>query len=113
MNIIDLKKKFQTAVISDWRDNTDTINHLNIKDKERIINVIDFYKDKKSIKEIAIVKYEGLPIFVTIQYTEFVQLLKLIKRDIIKNQLYELASKVRVLETYLEDPISKEKPIQL
>ena len=104
MNVINLKKKYKTHIRTDWKANRYVIDSFSTKDANKVLSVLDAYKSKKSIKEVAIIKYEGIPIFVTIKYSEFIELLHVLNDIFLKKEDYETCAKVQSIITYFKAP---------
>jgi len=88
MNIKALDKIEKSYVKRDWREVIDTIQ-FTPNQLEKIMDTIDTFKKNRSTKTLVIAKYKKLPMYITVERPDYLQLLDWINEQFIKLEMYE------------------------
>lgn len=95
MNVISLKKKHSTYVKIDWKSKRRIIESMGLSDAKKLLTIISNYTVKRSVKEIAVIKYESLPAFITIRSEDYSDILEILNGIFLKAEDYEHCAIIR------------------
>jgi hypothetical protein len=72
------------------------INRANLKssDLEKIVDIIDNFKNKHTTKELVIFKLKIVPVYVTIKKQDYISILEWIKNKFIELEMYEKCERI-------------------
>jgi hypothetical protein len=90
MNIRVLDKIESGYVKMNWVDH---IHKVPVKDLDKVLDIIDNFKSNKSAKEIIIFKFKKIKGYVTVNRSEYNQILKYIYDKFIEYEMYENCKK--------------------
>lgn len=88
MNIKALDKLQKSYVKRDWKEVIHTVKFTPVQ-LEEIIDIIDIFKRNRSAKTLVIAKYKMLPMYITVERKDYVQILDWINEQFIKLEMYE------------------------
>ena len=96
MNISALNKLEKGYITFDW-DRLDKIN-LTSKNLSELVDKLDNWKSNKKCKEIILVKYKKLPVYITIHRRDFKSMADWLLNRLSKLEFYEEC--VRIQKIY-------------
>ena len=88
MNIRALDKLEKGYVKWNWRSYIYRAN-LSDKDFDTIVDIIDNFKKNKSAKELVIFKLKNTSFYITVNKSEYSDLLGWLKTKFLENEMYE------------------------
>lgn len=98
MNITALNKIQKSYIKKDWKEVMHTIK-LSVNDLDLIVDIIDVFKKNKSAKELVILKYKTLPVYVTVSKDDYVNILNWIMDRFIKLEMYEKCQMIEKIKS--------------
>lgn len=94
MNITALHKLEKGWVQFDWSRTLHRIN-LSPKNLSELINKLDSWKSNKRCKEIVLIKYEKMPVYITIYRKDFKRLADWLLIKLTKLEIYEECARIQ------------------
>ena len=70
MNISVLDKLEKGSILLDWSKHLNRV-HLSPQNLSELVDKLDNWKSNKKCKEIILIKYKKLPVYITIHRSEF------------------------------------------
>lgn len=101
MNIRGIGKKERLTVTIDWKNG---LKELKLSDMKLwdVADLVITYWNKKSVKEIAVVKYLGLQLYYSVKKEDYREILAWIQSRLEKSEKYEWCARIQrtLTETY-------------
>lgn len=88
MNITALHKLEKGWITLDWSKQLNRVN-LSSKNLSELIDTLDNWKSNKRCKEIVLVKYKNMPVYITLKRSEFKSMGEWLMEKLLKLEMYE------------------------
>jgi len=88
MNISVLDKLEKGSILLDWSTYLVRMN-LTSKQLSKLIDTLDNWKSNRSCKEIVLIKYKSLPVYITLHRNEFKKMGEWLLEELTKVEMYE------------------------
>lgn len=88
MNVSALHKLEKGWITLNWSTHLNRIN-LTSKNLSELVDKLDNWKSNKSCKEIVLVKYKSMSVYITLKRTEFGSMGKWLLERLTKLEMYE------------------------
>ena len=96
MNISALHKLEKGWITLDWSKYLNRVN-LSSKNLSVFVDTLDNWKSNKSCKEVVLIKYKTMPVYITIKRTDFSSMGKWLMDKLLKLEMYEECSRLSVV----------------
>jgi hypothetical protein len=97
MNISVLDKLEKGSILLDWNKHLKRV-YLTPKDLSELVDKLDNWKSNKKCKEIILIKYQKLPVYITIHRSEFKHMADWLLIKLSELEIYEEC--VRIQKIY-------------
>lgn len=108
MNIRALNKLDPIYVKMDWSECIDSIK-LSDKQIRSLLDIIDNFKDKKSIKELVLFKYRHMPLYVTVVWNDIPVFLDWLIKYFLKCEDYESCKRISDIRLIIKKSLINKK----
>ena len=96
MNTKALQKLEKSYIQLDWKEYINRVE-LTKDHMETIIDMIDVFRHKKSVKEVVIFRFQGIPAYITIKREDFKELLDWMYQRMLHNEFFENCKRINDL----------------
>lgn len=94
MNISVLNKLEKGWILLDWNKHLNRIN-LTPKNLTELVDKLDNWKSNKKCKEIILIKYKKLPVYITIHRSEFKRMADWLLVRLSNLEIYEECARIQ------------------
>jgi hypothetical protein len=94
MNISVLNKLESGWVSLDWNEHLNRV-HLTPENLSELVDKLDNWKSNKKCKEIILIKYKKLPVYITIHRSEFKRMADWLLNRLSKLEIYEECARIQ------------------
>jgi hypothetical protein len=100
MNISALHKLEKGWITLDWSKYLNRIN-LSQKNLADLVHTLDNWKSNRSCKEVVLIKYKSMPVYVTLKRSDFAKMGEWLMIKLTKLEMYEECSKLYSIKNKL------------
>jgi hypothetical protein len=94
MNISVLDKLEKGSILLDWSKHLNRV-HLSPQNLSELVDKLDNWKSNKKCKEIILIKYKKLPVYITIHRSEFKRMADWLLNRLSKLEVYEECARIQ------------------
>ena len=94
MNISVLDKLEKGSILLDWSKHLNRI-HLSPQNLSELVDKLDNWKSNKKCKEIILIKYKKLPVYITIHRSEFKRMADWLLNRLSGLEIYEECARIQ------------------
>ena len=94
MNISVLDKLEKGSILLDWNKHLKRV-YLTPKDLSELVDKLDNWKSNKKCKEIILIKYQKLPVYITIHRSEFKRMADWLLNRLSGLEIYEECARIQ------------------
>ena len=97
MNISALHKLEKGWITLDWSKYLNRIN-LSQKNLSELVYTLDNWKSNRSCKEVVLIKYKSIPVYVTLKRTDFAKMAVWLMERLTLSEMYEECAKLHSIQ---------------
>ena len=97
MNISALHKLEKGWITLDWSKYLNRIN-LSQKNLSQLVYTLDNWKSNKSCKEVVLIKYKSIPVYVTLKRADFAKMAAWLMERLTLLEMYEECAKLHSIQ---------------